>query len=131
MERIETRVQLINYIYDHISQNAIARACHTGTVQVLGGFSCVPPGTRPGFIVSITSIHERTWLIAVTTDDHKHIFHVWVVESIPWEYYMCPSRAQQLKGYSIYFGDNPDQARIAWMKTKTLEFLEDETNGNE
>ena len=110
MERIETRTQLINYIRDHVSQSAIARACHTGTVQVLGGFSCIPPGTRPGFIVSITSIHERTWLIAVTSDDHKHIFHVWIVESVPWRYYIGKPYKEK---YSIYDGDNPAGSFIA------------------
>ena len=110
MERIETRVQLINYICDHAPQSAIARACHTGTVEVLGGFSCIPPGTRPGFIVSITSVHKRTWLVAVTTDDHKHIFYVWVVESIPWEYYVGSEHSSH---YSIYNGDDPIQACIS------------------
>ncbi len=76
--------------------------------------------------MSITSVHERAWLVAVTTDDHKHIFHVWVVESIPWIYYVCPSRNQQAEGYSIYWGDNPDQARMAWLKAKTLKVLEDD-----
>ncbi len=104
MERIETRVQLVNYICDHTPQSAIARACHTGTVQVLGGFSSIPPSTRPGFIVSITSIHERTWLVAVTTDDHKHIFHVWVVDSIPWKYFVGRPYKEE---YSIYDGDDP------------------------
>ncbi len=103
---------MIAYICDHAPQSAIARACHTGTVQVLGGFSCVPPGTRPGFIVAVTSVHERTWLIAVTTDDHKHIFHVWVVESVPWEYYV--GRDGPCDGeYSIYDGDNPERAKQA------------------
>lgn len=110
MQRINTRTELINYICDHISQSVVARACHAGTVQVLGGFSCVPPSTRPGWIVAVTSIHGRTWNVAVTSDDHKHIFHVWVVNSIPWEYYI--GNAYQT-GYSIYCGDNPLQAIMA------------------
>lgn len=70
----------------------------------------MPPGTRPGWIVAVTSVHERTWNIAVTSDDHRHIFHVWVVESIPWEYYVGTFHREQ---YSIYDGDDPYQAICA------------------
>ena len=120
MDRIQTRTELIEYICDHTSQNAIRRACgHAGKVQVLGGFSRIPPGTRPGFIVAVTSVHGRTWNVAVTSDDHKHIFHVWVVESIPWEYFV--GNSDTMREYSIYNGDDPlqacmarDNARQAW-----------------
>lgn len=109
MQRIETRVQLIEHICDNISQSAIVRACHNGTVRVLGGFSIIPPGTRPGWIVQITSIHGSTWLVAVTSDDHNHVFRTWLAESIPWENYV--GRDDQ-KEYSIYNGDNPSRAFI-------------------
>ncbi|MCK5611413.1 hypothetical protein KAR91_56605 [Candidatus Pacearchaeota archaeon] len=76
--------------------------------------------------MSVTSVHERTWLIAVTTNDHRHIFHVWVVESIPWEYYVGQNRGCR-REYSIYSGDNPDQAQIAWIKSQVdMRFPEDE-----
>ena len=45
--------------------------------------------------------------MAVTSDDYNHIFHVWVTDSIPWQYYV--GRADQER-YSIYNGDNPKQA---------------------
>ncbi len=118
MQRIETRTDLIQFICESIPQHVIARACHTGTVQVLGGFDSIPPSGQPGWIVSVTSIHGRTWLVTVIANDHRHIFQAGTTESIPWESYMCPSRHQQLEGYSIYFGDNPDQARIAWTRAK-------------
>ena len=105
MQRIKTRTQLINFICENIPQSAIVRACHNGTVQVLGGFDIVPPGTKPGWIVAVTSVHGRTWLVAVTPDDHRHVFKVGIVESIPWPYYVGKSGRN-----SIYDGDNPDQA---------------------
>lgn len=107
MQRIETRTQLINFICENISQNAIVRACYRGTVRVLGGFSRVPPSTAPGWIVAVTSIHDRTWLVAVTTDDHRHIFHAWVTNAIPWRYYVGRMDRGE---YSIYDGDDPQQA---------------------
>ncbi len=110
MERIDTRVELINYICDNISQRAIARACHTGTIKVMGGFSEVPPSQRPGWITAITSVHGRVWFVAVTSDDHHHVFRTWVVKAIPWQYYV--GRADREK-YSIYDGDDPEQACLA------------------
>jgi len=117
MQRIETRTQLINFICENISQSAIVRACHSpaGIVQVIGGFGIIPPSVRPGWIVSITSAWGRTWLVAVTTDDYRHVFHTWLVKSIPWEYYV----GQMDKGeYSIYNGDNPEQACMARERVK-------------
>ena len=111
MQRIDTRTQLINFICENISQPTIVRACHhsEGRVQVLGGFKLVPPSFHPGWIVSITSVFGRTWHVAVTSDDHRHIFKTWVVQLIPWRYYIGKVGQE----YSIYNGDNPEQACLA------------------
>ena len=107
MDRIETRTQLINFICNHIGQQAIVRACHCseGAVQVMGGFSRIHPSPNPGWVVSITSAVGQTWLIAVTAHDHQHKFHAWPVKEIPWKYYVGKA-----DGESIYDGDNPIQA---------------------
>lgn len=110
MDRIETRTQLINFICNNILQRAISRACHNGIVQILGGFNTIPPSSKPGWIISVTSVFGRTWHIAVTSDDHNHIFKVWLVETVPWQYYI--GKVDRSK-YSIYDGDNPQQAELA------------------
>lgn len=107
MDRIDTRTELVNYVRDNIPQRAIQRACHNGVVRVLGGFSLISPSTRPGWIISVTSVHGKTWFVAVTSDDHHHVFRTWVVESIPWQFYI--GRADRGE-YSIYDGDTPEQA---------------------
>lgn len=107
MQRIETRTELINFICENIRQSAIVRACHNGSVQILGGFKIVPPSKRPGWIAVITSAFGRVWLVAVTSDDHRHVFKAWVVESVPWQYYIGQTDRGE---YSIYDGDNPGQA---------------------
>ena len=112
MQRIETRTQLINFICEDIRQYSIVRACHhpEGSVHVMGGFSRVPPSEKPGWIVSITSVFGRTWLVVVTPHDHQHIFKSWITDSLPWEYYIGKlDRGED----SIYDGDNPGQARLA------------------
>ena len=107
MQRIETRTELVNYVHDNIPQRAIKRACHNGTIRVLGGFRLISPSTRPGWIVSITSVHGKTWLVAVTSDDYNHVFRTWIVGLIPWQYYIGLTDRGE---YSIYDGDNPEQA---------------------
>lgn len=76
----------------------------------MGGFKCILPYLKPGWIVSITSTYGQTWLVAVMAYDHEHIFKTRVIESIPWGEYI--GHAGQKK-YSIYNGDNPIQACIA------------------
>jgi len=110
MQRIETRTQLINFICENISQRAIVRACHNGIVQVLGGFKLIPPSRRPGWIVAITSVYGKVWLVAVTSDDHNHVFRTWLVEKIPWSYYVGRIDREE---YSIYNGDDPQQACLS------------------
>ena len=110
MQRIETRTQLINFICENIAQRAIVRACHNGEVQVLGGFSKIPLTRRPGWIVSITSVYGRTWLVAIIPDDHQHVFRTGIVDSIPWQYYVGRIDRDE---YSIYDGDRPEQAERA------------------
>lgn len=105
MERIETRSQLIRFIEKDAVHRAIGRACHheNGSVQVLGGFSMIPPTERPGWIVSITSAYGQTWLVAVLAYDYEHVFKSRVVEAIPWSLYV----GQTGREYNIYDGDNP------------------------
>lgn len=110
MQRINTRTELISFICQNIRQSAIVRACHNGTVKVLGGFAMVPPSTRPGWIIAVTSASGRTWFVAVTSDDHRHVFKAWIVKSIPWQYYVGRVNRGE---YSIYDGDNPGQACLA------------------
>ena len=81
-------------------------------MQVIGGFAKVPPLSAPGWIVSITSVHGRTWLVTVTSDDHHHVFRTGITDSIPWEFYI--GRDGPCEGeYSIYDGDDPQQANLA------------------
>ena len=109
MQRIETRTQLIQFIEDSIVRYAISRACHDrpDRVQVLGGFHGIRPTCAPGWIVSVTSKHGRTWLVAVTTDDHNHVFRAGIITEVPWMHYAGNPWGSE---YSIYNGDNPVQS---------------------
>lgn len=65
----------------------------------------------------VTSVHGRTWLVAVTSDDHRHIFHAWIVNRILWKYYVGRADREE---YSIYDGDDSIQACLAREKANEI-----------
>lgn len=113
MDHLNTRTQLINFICEHVP-SAIQRACHTGSVCVLGGFSQVPPNTQPGWITIITSSHGRTWFVVVSP--HREglpTYEVWITEQkIPWQFYTGDPTGFP----SLFNGDDPDRA---WLMKET------------
>lgn len=104
MDRIETRTQLVEYICEHSTRPAIQRACHEGKVFVAGGFSQIPPSSKPGWIVIVTSRFGRIWNVAVTPNEEKRTFDVRVLKTIPWGQYIDSVFVAE---YSIYAGDDP------------------------
>lgn len=115
MQRIETRTQLIEHIVQHAPMGSISRACHETEVKVLGGFSKIPPSTRPGWIVIVTSRFERVWIVAVQPNEDTCKFEVREIERIPWESYVG---IEGQIGYSIYSGDDPLSASVACRMAK-------------
>lgn len=108
MEHLRTRTELIVYARDHCGSRACERAFLTGKVTVLGGFTAIPPGTAPGWILCITSRHGRAWILAVVTDDIQHTYHVRRLDIIPWAQWSGTKYAAPRE--SIYSGDYPMQA---------------------
>lgn len=72
-------------------------------VEFLGGFSEIPPQAQPGWIVRVTSIHDRVWLLGVVPDKVRLTFHIYLLKKIPWETWTDPT------GDSLYDGDHPDE----------------------
>ena len=119
MQRLRTRTELIQFAEARCGSYACRRAFLTGKVMVFGGFSTIPPGTDPGWILRVKSRHGRAWLLAVVTDDIKHCYCVREIEKIPWAKWTgCAGRGQ---GYSIYDGDMPVQAARAYKEAKWCE----------
>lgn len=104
MIHIRYRSELIEYARDRVPSRACKRAFTTGKVCVLGGFSSVPPGTTPGWILSVTSRHGKMWLIAVTSNEYTHDYRVWFIDKAPWE---CWDGKLFRDEYNIYDGDEP------------------------
>jgi len=115
VDHLDTRTQLINFICLH-ARPAVKRACHTGVVEVLGGFSQVsPPDTRPGWIVSVTSVYGRTWFVVVSPHASEPTYTVGYTSRVPFKFWVCctaDERAMMGDAYSIFDGDNPERATL-------------------
>lgn len=105
MKKIRGRDSLINYILDSSPRRSIRRAILEGTVEYLGGFSEIPPGTDPGWILRVNSpITGKHWNVAVIAVGHSTNYRLQLVDKVRWEFWV---------GYcgnaELYRGDNPDK----------------------
>lgn len=100
-----SRGHIISYIEKCPLRRSILRALDDpdGSVEHLGGFLRIPPGSSPGFIVDVTSKHGRTWHVAVCLGKFGATV-VRVVEEVPWGTWVGNDTAE-----SLYQGDNPDE----------------------
>jgi len=85
-----------------------------GKFEVLGGFSPIPPGTLPGYIVRVVSEKGTAYLLGVTQDPHTHNWHSGVIQEVPWDRWDGDKVTGE--GYSNFRGDHP--AEYAALKEK-------------
>jgi hypothetical protein len=104
MPRPPCRSDLIALVAKKAPQPACRRACLTGKVELLGGFTALPHLDLPGWIFEITAKHGTVFHIAVVPD-HNNLLWVSPVDSVPW--HLWAGRAIAGEGYSIYSGDRP------------------------
>jgi hypothetical protein len=107
MVKIQTREQLLQYVIAALarySRRSVARAMYDGTgiVRVLGGFRPMPPSAAPGWIVSVTSAHGKTWRIAVVIKNNGYGLRM--LDKIPWENWTDGNT-------ELYSGDDPKRYR--------------------
>lgn len=102
---MQTRTQLIELIGRATISAACRRACLTGKVEVLGGFSSTPPRDLPGWIVDIVTKHGRDYRVVVGVDEVNHQYRVdEVTDDPPWEHWVG---RYDPAGWAIMAGDNP------------------------
>jgi len=82
--RIRTRSELILYIAEHAPSGACRRAVTEGKVVVLGGFAKIWPMDQDGWIVRVTSVHNKNWMVAVTIHPTNHRYYIFEIGKIPW-----------------------------------------------
>ena len=79
------------------------RACVTGKVEVLGGFSELI-GDRAGWLVRVIAKHGTTFLVAIIPNEVTHLYDAMLYLHIPWERWIGHQGQEE---YSIYNGDRP------------------------
>jgi len=62
---IYTKEHLLQFLSTCPLRRCVMRALANGQVEVLGGFSAIPPGSGPGFIVQLTAQTGTVYYVAV------------------------------------------------------------------
>ena len=78
-------------------------------MEVLGGFSLIPPSVHPGWIVRVESPLGGKWLVAIgPTPGNPRKLRAFEIEEIPWEYYKGEAGKDE---FSLENGDHPEVYR--------------------
>ncbi len=83
-------------------RKSIVRALRDGTVEHLGGFSTIPPTSHPGWIVRVTSVHDKEFIVAVIA--YQDRYGIRVLSGVPWLNWIGD---QDRKDSSLVSGDDP------------------------
>ena len=101
MQHVRTRNDLIEWLENNDPYPRIKRALSEGQVENLGAFERIVPGSKPGWIIKVTSIHNKIWYIVIEVRS-KGIIHIWEINTVPWEFWIGDQSKNKL-----YQGDNP------------------------
>jgi hypothetical protein len=107
------RSELIELIQRQAPSSVIRRACLTDQVEVLGGFHHAL-GDVPGWIVRVTSVSDREYLVAVVCQNHA--FDVLEIDRVPW----CEWAGAEVpypEQSSLTNGDHPHTYMRKWSET--------------
>jgi hypothetical protein len=102
MVHFQTKGHLVAWLERHCPRGSIVRAINEGAVELLGGFSLIPPSNRSGWIVRITSRHKRVWLVAVSPNRDQNDYEIRLPKEVPWKHWCGDMHTSKL-----YTGDKP------------------------
>lgn len=110
MIHFQSKDQIIDWLMDNCPRPAIARALDYGKVEFLGGFKPIPPSALPGWILKVTSIYGRKWIIAILANDIKHIYEIRIMKTVPWKNWVGIDRLFNHKNFrdTLFSGDHPE-----------------------
>jgi len=84
MVHFQNKNHILMWLEKNCSRKTIVRALATeGEIELLGGFSQIPPTSHPGWIVQITSVHGRTWYVAVIA--YQNRYGIRILSKVPWQ----------------------------------------------
>lgn len=72
------------WLEKNCSRKAIVRALSSeGETELLGGFKPILPTVQPGWIVKITSEHNKVWNVAIIA--YQNRYGIRILEEVPWK----------------------------------------------
>lgn len=102
MTHFQNKEHLLMWLENNCPRKGVVRALRDGTVELLGGFSLIPPGKHPGWIVRVTSTSNREWIIAVIAYPHR--YGIRILSEVPWLNWA--GKLGEVRS-SLIGGDNP------------------------
>lgn len=107
MIHLRSKEDIIDWLMDNCPRPAIERALVDGRVEFLGGFKPIPPSTLPGWILKVTSLHDKQWNVAVLANDIKHCYEIRIIIFIPWKNWVGTYSWNGEFRPDLFSGDNP------------------------
>ena len=104
MIHFQTKNHLLMWLEANCPRKSIVRALRDGTVEHLGGFSKIPPTSHPGWIVRVTSIHGKEFIVAVIA--YQNRYGIRVLSEVPWLNWIGD---QDRSDSSLISGDDPQK----------------------
>jgi hypothetical protein len=102
MVHFQTRGHIVSWLMRHCPRKAIVRAMNDGKVELLGGFNSIPPRSYHGWILRITSVYNRVWILAITPNKKGDDYAIRELKDVPWA-----SWCGDANGGGLYRGDKP------------------------
>ena len=100
MKYFKTKDNLLEWLIYNCPRKAIVRSLLTKGAELLGGFSLIPPSARPGWIVRVTSIYGKKWIVAIIPAEGRPDYEIRILKHVPWENYVGGVN-------EVYQGDKP------------------------
>ncbi|KKM80084.1 hypothetical protein LCGC14_1343430 [marine sediment metagenome] len=107
MVHFQTRDHIIAWLEKHCPRKSIVRAINEGTTELLGGFSQIPPSNRSGWIVRVTSVPGRVWLVAVSPNKSQTDYEIRIPKEVPWAKWSGVTGPYLSIGGLLMYGDKP------------------------
>lgn len=108
MIHLQSKENIIDWLIDNCPRPAIVRALDHGKIEFLGGFNPISPSTLPGWIIKVTSLHDKQWNVAILANDTKHCYEIRIIKTIPWKNWVgtdfWSDNSFRIK---LFSGDNP------------------------
>lgn len=115
MTHFQSRTHIILWLENNCPRPSIVRALNEGQVEFFGGFKLIPPTTQPGWVIRVTSVHDRTWYVAIICYDHQ--YGIRILRDVPWGNW-CGINKNGIGRFKpfLYCGDNP----VEYLKLKEM-----------